>query len=173
MLLPVMVPTWAVGRDGAAPRQGQPFALQACAVDAAPLPELLVELDAVAAPLEPWDGGSSAHHPVRLHVGPAAVHYESTSPLTGPVSLRVCLQDGSTGFAHPDTPELAGTVTRLRLLSAWLRWDDERQDYARSGQHRLDLLQEWPYDHRLEPANPDGVDLEFWEPDALVVDLQL
>lgn len=123
MLLPVLVPTWAVGRDTTAPRQGQPFALQACAVDAAPLPELLVELDAVAAPLDPWDGGSSARHPVRLHVGPLAVHYESASPLSGPVSV--------------------------------------------------DLLDEWPYDHRLEPANPDGVELEFWEPDALVVDLQL
>ena len=172
MLLPVLLPTWAVDRGTAAPRAGQPFSVQVSAVDDAPLPELLVELDAVALPLAGWDGGSEAH-PVRLHVGPVAVHYESPSPLDGPVSLRVCLREGGTGFAHPDTPAMSGTVARLRLLSAWLRWDDERQDYARSGRHRLDLLEEWPYEHRLEPANPDGVELEFWEPDAVVVDLEV
>ena len=172
MLLPVLLPTWAVGRDGDAPRQGRTFAVQVSAVDTAPVPELLVTLDAVATPLPGWDGGTEAHA-VRLHVGALAMHYESPSPLSGPVSLRLCLREGATGFAHPETPELSGTVTRLRLLSAWLRWDDERQDYARSGEHRLDLLEEWPYEHRLEPANPDGVELEFWEPDAVVVDLEV
>lgn len=173
MLLPVVVPVWALGHADPFPRQGRPFRTQVRAVDEAPLPELLVDLDAEAVPLDSWDGGSASTCPVRLHVGGMALHYESTSPLQGPVSVHVCLQDGSTGFAPPDTPEVTGPVTRLRLLSVWTRWDDERQAYARSTRYRLEPLEEWPYDHRLEPANPDGAALEFWEPDALVVDLEL
>ena len=173
MLLPVVVPVWALGRADPLPWQGEPLSLQVCAVDDPPLPELLVGLSAEALPLGASTGASTARHPVRLHVDGASLHYESATPLHGPVHVRVGLQDGSTGFAHPDTPALTGTVTRVRLLSVWVTWDEQRQTYARSGRFRLEPLEDWPYEHRLEPANPDGAEPAFWEPDALVVDLEL
>ena len=174
MILPVSLPTWMIECCRPAPRVGHAYAVHLWARDEAELPELVVRLEGTATPLERGDRGTD-RHPVRLDVAGLTAHYDSPAPLRGPVALRVSLHDGSHGYAPEDTPETHGTVQRLRLLSSWLRWDEQLQRYTDRDdpRYRLEEITAWPYAHLLGPANPDGVETEFWEPSSVLVDLEV